>query len=115
MQELDESRRLYNAQKRALREALAAAAEAEAVERQADEARARTAVAQVRCSSGGINDPLPTFHPCTLGRTYRCSDRDRVLHAQAAPLLTIWYRLAVPLCLPVRTCTPVHCVPVKCC
>ncbi|GIL76189.1 hypothetical protein Vretimale_5796 [Volvox reticuliferus] len=46
-EELEESRRLYNAQKRALREALAAAAEAEAAERQADEARARTAVAQV--------------------------------------------------------------------
>lgn len=47
-QELEESRRMYNAQKRALREALAAAAEAEVAERQADEARARTAVAQVR-------------------------------------------------------------------
>ncbi|EFJ49276.1 hypothetical protein VOLCADRAFT_117305 [Volvox carteri f. nagariensis] len=46
-EELEESRRLYNAQKRALREALATAAEAEAAERQADEARARTAVAQV--------------------------------------------------------------------
>ncbi|GLI64941.1 hypothetical protein VaNZ11_008342, partial [Volvox africanus] len=46
-EELEESRRMYNAQKRALREALAAAAEAEAAERQADEARARTAVAQV--------------------------------------------------------------------
>eukprot|EP00198_Chlamydomonas_reinhardtii_P014446 XP_001703783.1 predicted protein [Chlamydomonas reinhardtii] len=45
-QELEESRRMYNAQKRALREALAAAAEAEVAERQADEARARTAVAQ---------------------------------------------------------------------
>ncbi|GLC39214.1 hypothetical protein PLESTM_000864600 [Pleodorina starrii] len=46
-EELEESRRMYNAQKRALREALAAAAEAEAAERQADEARAQTAVAQV--------------------------------------------------------------------
>ncbi|GFR48484.1 hypothetical protein Agub_g10380, partial [Astrephomene gubernaculifera] len=45
-EELEECRRMYTAQKRALREALAAAAEAEAAERQADEARARTAVAQ---------------------------------------------------------------------
>ncbi len=52
MPELEESRRLYNAQKRALREALAAAAEAEAVERQADEARARSAEAQVRGPRG---------------------------------------------------------------
>lgn len=45
-EELEESRRMYNAQKRALREALATAAEVEAAERQADEARAVTVAAE---------------------------------------------------------------------
>ncbi|PNH02873.1 hypothetical protein TSOC_011114, partial [Tetrabaena socialis] len=45
-EELEESRRMYNAQKRALREALSVAAEAEVAERQVHEAHARTVVAQ---------------------------------------------------------------------
>lgn len=50
-QELEESRRSYNAQKRVLREALATAAEVEAAQRQADEARARTVAAEVRVAA----------------------------------------------------------------
>lgn len=47
VQEVEESRRLYAAQKRALKEALAAAAEAEASHQQAEEAQ-RVVVDQVR-------------------------------------------------------------------
>jgi hypothetical protein len=52
-QDLEEARRLYTAQKRALREALSSAAEAEAAQRLADEAHARTAVAQVGGAAQG--------------------------------------------------------------
>ena len=72
MQELEESRRLYSSQKRALKEALNAAAEKEANEVAADEA-SRTAVAQaVEDEMEQLHHQLALTKVCGGGRQAGC-------------------------------------------